>query len=98
MNLKPQISIPSKATSWEVPVQSNLMKSIQSKHIPVASSCDGDGVCKKCKVKIIQGLEFVNSPTHIEEEWFLKNPDQIGYRLSCQVKVNGPIAVDSDYW
>jgi ferredoxin len=36
--------------SCEIPKDSpTLLDFLRSKNIPIASSCDGEGICKKCK-------------------------------------------------
>jgi Na+-transporting NADH:ubiquinone oxidoreductase subunit NqrF len=39
---------------WELKAQSqdeNLLDFLKSKNIPIASSCNGEGVCKKCVIQ-----------------------------------------------
>lgn len=39
---------------WELKVQSqdeSLLDFLKSKNIPIASSCNGEGVCKKCMIQ-----------------------------------------------
>lgn len=76
----------------------NLMKSLLDAGIPVASSCNGDGVCAKCKVVIVDGVNNLSSETDIEI--FLKQKFAIphNFRISCQVQVNGDITIDATYW
>lgn len=74
------------------------MKSLLEAGIPVASSCNGDGVCAKCKIKILEGLE--NLSVENETEKFLKNKENLdkSVRMSCQTKVQGDITIDTNYW
>lgn len=92
------ISFVKKKPSIEVPSGSNLMKSLLEAGIPVASSCNGDGVCAKCKIKILEGLE--NLSVENETEKFLKNKENLdkSVRMSCQTKVQGDITIDTNYW
>ncbi|WP_374029582.1 2Fe-2S iron-sulfur cluster-binding protein [Bdellovibrio bacteriovorus] len=74
------------------------MKSLLDAGLPVASSCDGDGVCAKCKIVIIEGQENLSSEN--ETEAFLKEKNNIprGTRISCQTQVLGDVTVDATYW
>lgn len=79
------------------PEGSNLMRTLLDAGIPVASSCDGDGICKKCKVTISNGDDFKNL-TQLEilaKEMNELKPNQ---RLACQVSVFNDLTVDTGYW
>jgi 2Fe-2S ferredoxin len=84
----------------DIPVRnrSNLMKSLLASGRPVASSCGGDGVCAKCKIRIIEGSENLTSPMSSETERLKTNNIPLNYRLSCQTQVIGDIVIDADYW
>lgn len=96
----PRINLPSlKKVITSVPeVGSTMMKILLDEQIPVASSCAGDGVCGKCQVQVLQGMENLTPPT--EAELFLKEKNQwpADIRLSCQCQVLGEITVTTKYW
>lgn len=66
--------------------------------LPVASSCDGDGVCAKCKIMIVEGKE--NLTPENETERFLRETNNVpnDVRISCQTRILGDITVDATYW
>lgn len=66
--------------------------------LPVASSCAGDGICAKCKITIITGLDQLSPENDIEQ--FLKSKHKLGsnIRISCQTYVLGDITIDTSYW
>jgi len=74
------------------------MKSLLAAGLPVASSCDGEGVCAKCKIIIVEGKEHLTAEN--ETEAFLKETNNIPkeMRISCQTEVLGDITVDATYW
>lgn len=82
----------------EVASGTNLMKALLDADLPVASSCDGDGVCAKCKILIIEGSG--NLTEENETEIFLKETNNISAsaRISCQTEVLGDIVIDATYW
>jgi len=74
------------------------MQALLDGGLPVASSCSGDGVCAKCKIEILEGMENL-SPEN-ETESFLRESKGIpkGQRVSCQVQVLGDITINTTYW
>ncbi len=75
---------------------SNLMTVLLANGVPVASSCNGDGVCAKCRVQIKSGA--VSPPN--ETELILQDRESLkaGTRFSCQVEVLGDLEIDTPYW
>jgi 2Fe-2S ferredoxin len=75
-----------------------LMNALTQADVPVASSCHGDGVCAKCRIKIVSGMEHL-SPEN-ETEKFLRERFSLSAneRISCQASVLGSIQVDASYW
>ena len=82
----------------EVAVGANLMKSLLAAGMPVASSCSSDGVCAKCGIRIVKGMENLSEPN--STEIFLKEKNNIrnDFRISCQTLVLGDIVIDTGYW
>jgi 2Fe-2S ferredoxin len=82
----------------EVSLGANLMKSLLAAQIPVASSCNGDGVCAKCRIRITKQGENTSPPNETEiflrEKFNLKPQD----RISCQTQVLGDLEIDASYW
>lgn len=82
----------------EVTAGANLMQALLAHEIPVASSCRGDGVCAKCRVRIVEGAKNLSPETEIEA----MRRDQFDFardeRLSCQAEVLGNITIDTPYW
>lgn len=74
------------------------MRSLLDAGLPVASSCDGDGVCAKCKIQIVKGAENLSTENHREKLLKEKNNLASDIRISCQTKVTGDITVDTTYW
>lgn len=94
----PKISFSKNRPSFEVESGTILMRSLLDNKVPVASSCNGDGVCSKCRIQIIKGLENLSLPN--ETELFLRDKFNLtkDVRISCQTLVLGDITVDTTYW
>lgn len=84
--------------SIDVDAGTNLMKALLDNNIPVASSCNGEGVCGKCKIRIVEGITHLSEEN--ETEKFLKEKNMIAsnIRISCQTTVLGNILIDASYW
>jgi len=94
----PQITLHKTQKKIEVEEGANLMESLLNAELPVASSCGGEGVCSKCKIKILKGEEHLTPQNETEE--FLRDTNDVkaNERISCQTQVLGNIEVDTGYW
>lgn len=77
---------------------SNLMKALLDAGLPVASSCGGDGICGKCRITILAGMEHLSLPSGQEEFLSKKMNLKSNERISCQVKIKGDVILDATYW
>lgn len=94
----PVLRRPRRGDEFEVPLEANLMRVLQEKGVPVASSCLGDGVCAKCRLTILEGASNLSDPT--AEEDFLRERENLpaNVRISCQCRILGDVSVDAPYW
>ena len=90
-----KIYLPQKNLTLEAPLGENLMTYLQSKDIPVASSCLGEGVCSMCKVQIIGSI---TAPTTLEQTTLTRNKCGPSERLSCQITIENDLEVTTKYW
>jgi ferredoxin, 2Fe-2S len=75
-----------------------LMKSLLAAGLPVASSCQGDGVCGKCRIQILEGFENLSKPNAVETVLRDRLRVPKDQRISCQTRVMGDILIDTSYW
>jgi 2Fe-2S ferredoxin len=75
-----------------------LMEALLKAGLPVASSCHGDGVCAKCRVQVVAGLENLSSVNSVEQMLRDRLRLASGWRISCQTRVLGDITIDTTYW
>lgn len=94
----PTVSFRKKFPSITVHPGAQLMNSLLDAGLPVASSCHGDGVCGKCGIEIVAGMENLSPPNAVESilRERLKIPK--GTRISCQTRIDGDVEVDTPYW
>ena len=74
------------------------MEALLEGGLPVASSCSGDGVCAKCKITVLEGMENLSPENEIESFLREKNKIPKNQRISCQTRVLGDVKVDTSYW
>jgi ferredoxin, 2Fe-2S len=77
----------------------NLMQILLRSGRPVASSCNGKGICSKCRVEVVSGLENLSPESRLEQD--LKKRNELGteIRISCQTSVaEKDIEIDTPYW
>jgi ferredoxin, 2Fe-2S len=91
----PKLSVPQKNITLDVNENSNLMNELLLAGVPVASSCEGDGICSMCRV-LIEGK--INDITPLEAKTLERNKCESGFRLSCQVHIKGDVQVRTKYW
>lgn len=65
--------------------QTSIMEAAQKAGINLESVCGGEGICKKCKVKILEGE--VTPVTEQESRYLSKEEIEAGYRLACRTKI-----------
>lgn len=82
----------------DVEIGQTLMQALLAHGLPVASSCNGDGICGKCRIQILSGAENLSARTELEE--ILKDKYKLdkNERISCQTQVLGDIRIDTRYW
>jgi 2Fe-2S ferredoxin len=96
--MMPRISFVKNKPALIVANGANLMQSLLAAQIPVASSCHGDGVCCKCVVSVLKGLENLSKRNEIETQLAKRNSLEANRRVSCQTLVLGDIEIDTGYW
>lgn len=74
----------------------NLFKTLKDAGVPIASSCNGDGVCGKCVILVEKGLLL--APNAVEQKLQEKYDLESGQRISCQCTVVSDIRITTTYW
>jgi ferredoxin len=65
---------------------------------PIGSSCGAIGICARCFVKVITGMENLSKPNPIEKKLLERENFAGDMRISCQTKVLGDVTVTTSYW
>ncbi|MFT5679150.1 MAG: ferredoxin [Myxococcota bacterium] len=83
------VSIDGRTTLFEAANQAGL---------PVGSSCQAEGICAHCGLRILSGLENLSTESPLEKRVKTANRVDPLLRLSCLVRIRGPVTVTADYW
>ncbi len=75
----------------------SLMQNLLNNNIPVASSCGGDGICGRCKMRVFTPAPLPEM-SDLERKTLEKNKAQPGERLSCQMHLKESAQVETNYW
>ena len=84
--------------SLRVPAGTTLLEAARQAGLPVASSCGADGVCGRCGLEILAGVDRVG--VEGERERLIKQRNRVDpkLRLSCLVDIGADLAVTAPYW
>jgi ferredoxin len=82
----------------EVAPGTNLMSAIIKAERPIGSSCGAIGICARCFVKVIEGMENLSKPNPIERRLLEREKFAPDIRISCQTKVLGDVKITTSYW
>ncbi len=66
--------------------------------VPIGQSCNGDGICGWCKVKVLRGMENLSPPTALERRLIASCAFAPDERAACLAKITGDITVTTGYW
>jgi 2Fe-2S ferredoxin len=81
-----------------VPDGANLLRTTLDARMPLASSCDGTGVCRACRVRVVAGKENLSPLSHVEQVARASGELDVDERYACQACVLGPVTITTSYW
>ena len=71
----------------------SLLEASRIGGIPHASVCGGRSRCSTCRVRVIQGAEFLPLPAEEEQRVLARIHAAPGVRLACQARPTGPVTI-----
>jgi 2Fe-2S ferredoxin len=77
--------------------QKSVMANLLDHGIQVASSCGGDGICGKCRMRIDSQAPLPVASA-LERRTLEKNGGEPGQRLSCQLFLKAKAMAETTYW
>jgi ferredoxin, 2Fe-2S len=99
----PIIRIPKLKKELEVPSGTILFEALREADIPIASSCQGELVCGRCKLRILSGNENLTEVTAVETRmttrlaWANESSKLMRAACGCAI-VAGSVEIATDYW
>ncbi|MGI5868183.1 MAG: NADH:ubiquinone reductase (Na(+)-transporting) subunit F [Kiritimatiellia bacterium] len=75
-----------------VPVGDTLFQTLREAHIFIPTVCGGKGFCGECKLKVLDGASA--PPTDKERRKLSAEEIDVGWRLSCQIPVQGDMTIE----
>jgi len=88
----PTVRYETSGKSIEVDMDANLLRTSIRYEGSVPYKCGG-GLCGTCKVRIVEGREFVSKVMKKEIDRLGQEKIDQGFRLACQTFVTGDVAI-----
>jgi len=81
-----------------VEVGTTLLEAARRAGLPMASACGADGLCARCGVRVLAGVDALSPETESERRQKARNRVDPELRLACRAAVAGDIEVTAGYW
>lgn len=94
----PRLTLLPSGRVLDVPDGARLFDVLRDAKVPLASSCDGDSICGKCKVEVVSGGEHLSEIPASEEKLLKKVRDEGHWRLACDARIHGDVTITTGYW
>jgi len=82
----------------EIRAGATILAAANQCDVPIGQSCNGDGVCGWCRVKIIGGMDGMLPPSQLEMKLMKEKEFAGDERAACMAKIRGDVAVTTSYW
>lgn len=82
----------------EIETGTRLFDAAHSAGLPVASSCDGEFVCGKCVMRVLEHPENLSAQEPDERELLAREKNPLTWRVSCRARILGDCTVTTKYW
>lgn len=92
------IRLPQLAREMEAHDGESILDAARREKVPIATSCGGLGICRKCRVTVREGSERLAPMTMIERDQARLAGFAADERLACQAVVRGDCAIGTSYW
>ena len=82
----------------EVPTGITLFDAVRGLGLPVGASCDAEGVCAACGLRVLAGQAGLSRERPFERDLKRRNRIDPDVRISCLARVTGEVTVRATYW
>ncbi len=84
--------------SREIRAGATVLAAANQVDVPIGQSCNGDGICGWCKVRVVEGLDQLAPPSTREARLIREKSFAVDERAACLAKVKGDVTVTTTYW
>jgi ferredoxin len=84
--------------SISVPEGTTLLEAARRAGLPIASACSAGGLCARCGLEIVEGLDSLADESPEEREAKRRNRVDPRLRLACRVGATHGLVVTASYW
>jgi uncharacterized 2Fe-2S/4Fe-4S cluster protein (DUF4445 family) len=82
----------------EIRSGATILAAANQVEVPIGQSCNGDGICGWCKVRVVEGLDQLVPPGPLEAKLIKEKEFARDERAACLAKIKGDITVTTTYW
>jgi adenylate cyclase len=82
----------------EIKTGATIISAANQLKLPLGQSCNGDGICGWCKVRVVEGNEHLAPPGELEKKLFQTYGFEPEERAACLARVRGDVTVTTSYW
>lgn len=84
--------------SKEIRSGATILAAANQVDVPIGQSCNGDGICGWCRVKVVEGMDQLAPPSGLERKLLEEKQFQPDERAACLARVKGDVTVTTAYW
>jgi adenylate cyclase len=94
----PEVRFAPSGASKTIKAGATILAAANQARLPIGQSCDGEGVCGWCRVRVVEGMENIMPPTVLESNLMHNASFRPDERAACLARVTGDITITTTYW
>jgi ferredoxin len=93
-----KLRLPALGLTLDAPPGARLFDVLRAAGVPLGASCDGDGICGRCALRVRADGPPLPPPGPAEARTLTRQEVPPGERLACFLAVEGDLTLDAPYW
>lgn len=81
--------------SREVRDGSTIIAAARRSGVRIGQSCDGEGTCGECKVRVLEGDGNLSPVTQLERMLMEEKEFSLDERVACLVRIRGDVTLET---
>jgi ferredoxin len=98
INAMPNVEFIPLGKTRQIKSGATILSAANQVKVPIGQSCNGDGVCGWCRVRVMRGLDHLAPPSELEQRLMAATGFAADERAACLAKVKGDITITTTYW